>query len=400
MKKNYKIFLLTSCLISILWSPVFSGNWVNFNKGWKFTKGNPENAKEVSFDASSWENVRIPHDWAITGPFDPNGHGGTGKLPWKGEGWYRKTFDINAVDRGKVVYMKFDGIMSSPKIYVNGQLAGKWDYGYSTFYLDISEFIDFGKKNTIAVYVDTRNHGSRWYPGAGMYRKVEMMISNKVHKEIWGTYITTPVVKKAYAEMRVLTNINNLDTADQQVTVVTTVVSPNGNEIESFRTRERKVSSNGSRQFDSWMTITGPSLWDIDSPVLYTLKTNVIVDGKVIDSSETPFGFRTFEFTADDGFYLNGRHLLIKGVNLHHDHGPLGSAFNTRSMERKLEIMKEMGCNAIRTSHNICAPELVRLCDKMGMLVFNEAFDKYDIRPISRRKPVFTSLEKEPLEIL
>jgi len=378
MEKNIGIFILTFCVIGIISTPVFSGDWINFNKGWKFTKGNPENAKAVTFDASSWESVRIPHDWAIAGPFDPDGHGGTGKLPWKGEGWYRKTFDVKAEDKGKVVYMKFDGIMSSPKIFVNGQLAGKWDYGYSTFYLDITNFVNFGEENTIAVYVDTRNHGSRWYPGAGMYRKVEIMVTNKVHEEIWGTYITTPIVKEAYAEMRVLTNIKNLDAADQKVTVHTTVVSPDGYEIQSFRTKERKVSSHSSHEFDSWMTITRPSLWDLEDPVLYTLKTNVIVDGKVIDSSETPFGFRTFEFTADDGFFLNGKHILIKGVNLHHDHGPLGSTFNTRSMERKLEIMKEMGCNAIRNSHNICAPELVQLCDKMGMLVFNEAFDKYD----------------------
>lgn len=378
MKRLHNALLMSMLLVCITAAQAISGDWVNFNNGWKFTKGNPANAQTVSFGDSSWESVKIPHDWAIKGPFDENENGGTGKLPWQGEGWYRKTFDVKAEDQGKVVYIKFDGIMSSPKIYINGKLAGEWDYGYSTFYLDISDFVNFGKENTIAVYVDTRNHGSRWYPGAGMYRKVEMMVTNKVHKEIWGSYITTPVVKEAYAEMRVLTNIKNMNSVDQQVTIETTVINPNGNAIQSFRTKGKKVPSNGTLEFDSWMTVMRPNLWDIDNPVLYTLKTDVIVDGKIVDSSETPFGFRTFEFTANNGFFLNGKHVQIKGVNLHHDQGPLGAAFNKRAMQRQLEIMKEMGCNAVRTSHNICAPELVELCDKMGMLVFNEAFDKYD----------------------
>ena len=299
-------------------------------------------------------------------------------MPWQGDGWYRKTFDAKDEDQGKVVYIKFDGIMSSPKIYVNGQLAGQWDYGYSTFYLDVTDFLNFGEKNTIAVYVDTRKHGSRWYPGTGMYRKVEMMITDKVHQEIWGSYITTPVVKEAYAEMRVLTNIRNRDSNDQQVTVEAILISPDGHEIQNFRTREKKVPANGELEFDSWMTVTRPGLWDLENPVLFTLRTNIVVNGKVVDSNETSFGFRTFKFTANDGFFLNGKHVQIKGVNLHHDHGPLGAAFNKRAMQRQIEIMKEMGCNAIRTSHNICAPELVELCDEMGMLVFNEAFDKYD----------------------
>lgn len=377
MKNIYKI-LLATLLVCVAAPQVFSGDWMNFNKGWKFTKGNPENAEAVNFDDSSWESVTVPHDWAIKGPFDPNGNGGTGKLPWQGEGWYRKAFNVKADDQGKIVYIKFDGIMSCPKIYVNGKLAGKWDYGYSTFYLDITNFVNFGGENTVAVYVDTRNHGSRWYPGAGIYRKVEMMVTNKVHEEIWGNYITTPVVKEAYAEMRVLTNIKNMDSNDQPVTVVTTVISPNGNEIQSFRTQEKTVPSNGTFEFNSWMTLTRPTLWDLDNPVLYTLRTDIIVDGKVVDSNKEHFGFRTFEFDADKGFFLNGKHVQIKGVDLHHDQGPLGAAFNVRAMQRQIEIMKEMGCNAIRTSHNVCAPELIDLCDKMGIFVFNEAFDKYD----------------------
>jgi beta-galactosidase len=377
MKKLFRI-LLVIVFTAITTTQVFSGNWLNFNQGWKFIKGNPQNAQAVNFDDTSWENVAVPHDWAITGPFNEKEGGGTGKLPWKGEGWYRKVFDVKAEDKGRVVYIKFDGVMSSPQIFINGKLAGKWDYGYSTFYLDITDFVKFGEKNSIAVYVDTREHDSRWYPGAGIYRKVEMMVTDKVHEEIWGTYITTPVVNKSYADMRILSNIKNTDSEEKQVTIESVVISPEGNEVASSKSKERKVSPGGTFEFDNWITVKGPNIWDVDNPVLYTLRTNVIVNGKVVDSSATPFGFRTIKFTADDGFYLNGRRLQLKGVNLHHDHGPLGAAFNVRAMERQLEIMKEMGCNAIRNSHNICAPELIELCDKMGFLVFNEAFDKYD----------------------
>ncbi len=378
MKPTCRTLFFTLLLSIMASGSVCSGNWNHFNNNWKFTKGNPENAQSTNFDDSSWEKVNLPHDWAIKGPFNEQGNGSTGKLPWRGEGWYRNTFTLSSEDQGKVVYIKFDGVMSSPQIFVNGKLAGKWDYGYSSFYLDISDYVKYGQENSVAVYVDNRKHDSRWYPGAGIYRKVEMMTTEKVHEEIWGTYITTPVVSQSYAEMRILSNVWNKDSEDKKVTVEAVLVSPEGFEIKTVASRQRNLPAGSLFQFDKWMTVVRPQIWDVDHPVLYSIKTKVIVDGKVVDSNETPFGFRSFEFTADDGFHLNGRRLQLRGVNLHHDHGPLGAAFNKRSMERKLEILKEMGCNAVRTSHNICAPELIELCDKMGLLVFNEAFDKYD----------------------
>ncbi len=378
MKPTCRTLFFTLLLSIMASGSVCSGNWNHFNNNWKFTKGNPENAQSINFDDSSWEKVNLPHDWAIKGPFNEQEDGSTGKLPWRGEGWYRNTFTLSSEDQGKVVYIKFDGVMSSPQIFVNGKLAGKWDYGYSSFYLDISDFVKYGQENGIAVYVDNRKHDSRWYPGAGIYRKVEMMTTEKVHEEIWGTYITTPVVSQSYAEMRILSNVWNKDSEDKKVTVEAVLVSPEGFEIKTVASRQRTLPAGSLFQFDNWMTVVRPQIWDVDHPVLYSIKTKVIVDGKVVDSNETPFGFRSFEFTSDDGFHLNGRRLQLRGVNLHHDHGPLGAAFNKRSMERKLEILKEMGCNAVRTSHNICAPELIELCDKMGLLVFNEAFDKYD----------------------
>lgn len=378
MKPTCRTLFFTLLLSIMASGSVCSGNWNHFNNNWNFTKGNPENAQSINFDDSSWEKVNLPHDWAIKGPFNEQEDGSTGKLPWRGEGWYRNTFTLSSEDQGKVVYIKFDGVMSSPQIFVNGKLAGKWDYGYSSFYLDISDYVKYGQENSVAVYVDNRKHDSRWYPGAGIYRKVEMMITEKVHEEIWGTYITTPVVSQSYAEIRVLSNVWNKDSEDKKVTVEAVLVGPEGFEIKTVASRQRNLPAGSLFQFDNWMTVVRPQIWDVDHPVLYSLKTKVIVDGKVVDSNETPFGFRSFEFTSDDGFHLNGRRLQLRGVNLHHDHGPLGAAFNKRSMERKLEILKEMGCNAVRTSHNICAPELIELCDKMGLLVFNEAFDKYD----------------------
>ncbi|MBN1821367.1 MAG: DUF4982 domain-containing protein [Prolixibacteraceae bacterium] len=378
MKNNLIKLAITITAVVLISFQAKSREWKNFNDSWKFTKGNPENAQAFGFNDSGWESVTIPHDWAIQGPFDEAANGSTGKLPWKGEGWYRKSFTIDATQSDKIVYLKFDGIMAFPKIYINGDLAGQWDYGYNTFYIDATKFIRFGEENTIAVYVDTRKHGSRWYPGAGIYRKVQMLVTEKVHEEIWGTYITTPVVTETYAEMRILSNIKNLDSEEKRVTVESVVLSPEGNEIEKAETRARRIPAGGTMEFDNWITVKNPEIWDVDNPVLYAIKTIVKIDDEIVDTSISPFGFRTFKFTSDDGFFLNGKHFHMKGVNLHHDHGPLGSAFNKRAMERQLEIMKEMGCNAIRTSHNVCAPELIELCDKMGFIVFDEAFDKWD----------------------
>lgn len=352
-------------------------NWINFNEAWRFAKGNSGNAEAVDFDDSQWELIRVPHDWAIAGPFDESEPGQTGKLPWKGEGWYRKTFTIDESEQGKVIYFLFDGIMANPTVYINGKVAGRWDYGYNSFYVDATGFVQFGAENTIAVHVDTRNHGSRWYPGAGIYRKVRMLITNPVHSEIWGTYITTPVVEKSHAEVRVLDNILNFSDTEREITVETKILNAGSVEIVTSE-RKKKIAAQGQMEFDNWMQVNYPVLWDVDNPVLYQLKTIVKEGDVVLDEKTSAFGFRTFEFTANDGFHLNGRRLQLKGVNLHHDHGPLGAAFNYRSMERKFEIMKEMGVNAIRNSHNVEAPEFLELCDRMGFVVFDEAFDKWN----------------------
>ncbi len=347
--------------------------------GWKFSKGNHEMAHQNAFDDSEWSDVSVPHDWAIEGPFIAEGNGDTGKLPWQGEGWYRKKIDIPDRYKGMRLYLLFDGIMAFPEIYMNGRLAGQWDYGYNSFYLDITDDIVFGGENILAVHVDTREHDSRWYPGAGIYRKVQLIAVNPVHVDIWGIYITTPIIKSHYADVRATTIINNGTTDDQEIHLKHTIVTAD-NKMILEKEIDGKIQANGKKMFETTMTVPNPRRWDVDHPHLYNLITEIYRGKELLDTYHSTFGIREIRFTADNGFYLNDKRVQLKGVNLHHDHGPLGAAFNKRAMERQLEIMKSMGCNAIRTSHNCPAPELLDLCDEMGLLVIDEAFDKYDAK--------------------
>jgi len=350
---------------------------VNFNKEWKFSKGDLDGAQAVMFDDSNWQPVRLPHDWAITGPFNEKVEGSTGKLPWQGVGWYRKTFTLDKNDEGKCVYFDFDGVMAFPKIYINGQLAGQWDYGYMSFRVDATPFLKFGEKNTIAVKVDSRKHFSRWYPGAGIYRKVVMTIAQPVHIAHWGTYITTPKVADNSATINVCTTIENQNKSNSKIALDIALIDPDG-KIISTLTNTSIVPANGSKDINQVSMISYPKLWDVINPELYTAKTIVRIGDKVIDNDATTFGVREVKFTADDGMHINGYRVQIQGICLHHDQGALGAAFNTRAMERQLEIMRDMGANAIRTSHNPPAPELLELCDRMGFVVWDEIFDKWD----------------------
>jgi len=350
---------------------------LNFNSDWKFIKGELSGAEKPDFDDSAWQTVRLPHDWAISGPFDPRENGYAGKLPWKGVGWYRKTFKLNKADGDKRVYFDFDGVMAFPKVYINGQLAGEWDYGYMSFQVDATPYVKFGADNVIAVMVDTRKHGTRWYPGAGIYRKVTMTICEQVHIAHWGAFITTPEVSENSATVRVRSTIeNHLDTTSE-VTVEAELLDPIGRKVATG-TKNETIPANSSREVDQSFIVSDPERWDITGPKLYTVKTVVRLGGDIVDLQLNAFGIRTFELTANDGFHLNGRRVQLYGVNLHHDHGPLGAAFYTRAMERQLEIMRDMGCNAIRTSHNPPAPEVLDLCDRMGFVVWDEVFDKWD----------------------
>jgi len=325
--------------------------------GWKFQKGSNDQAAKKAFDDSGWQDIIVPHDWAIAGPFIPDGNGSTGKLPWKDEGWYRNKLDIPENYSGKRIYLLCDGIMAFPKIYINGQLAGEWDYGYNSFFLDITNFIDFKGENILAIHADTREHDSRWYPGAGIYRKIQLIAVNPIHVDIWGTYISTPIIKPHYADIKIATTVKNYSQNSNEITIKHSIYSVENKILE--KEEKVQISVNSKKVIETTFTLPNPRRWDIDDPHLYKLTTDIYQNGKLIDSYPSTFGVRTIRFTADNGFYLNDRRVQFKGVNLHHDHGPLGAAFNVRAMERQLETMKSMGCNAIRTSHNVCAPEMI-----------------------------------------
>lgn len=344
---------------------------------WKFAKGDLDEAIEVDYDDSNWESVDLPHDWAISGPFAPlKSSGNTGKLPWRGEGWYRKSFDLPAEAEGQRLQFLFDGVMASPKVYLNGQKVGAWRYGYNSFWIDATEAAVFGGTNQLTVHADTRQHGSRWYPGAGIYRKIGMRLVDPLHIPVWGIYVTTPEVSANLATVKAKIELSNISAISREALLEIGIVDPSGNIVGKT---ERKLTLDGgmdmTEEFE--IEITQPYIWDIEHPYLYTCSARLKSGKEVSHTAKSTFGIRNFKWTANDGFHLNGRRVQLYGVNLHHDHGPLGAAFFPRAMERQLQIMKEMGVNALRTSHNACAPEVLDLCDRMGIIVFNELFDKY-----------------------
>lgn len=348
---------------------------LDFRKDWRFTKGDPTFAEQIDFNDASWSSVRLPHDWAIAGPFEPEApSGSSAKLPWKGVGWYRKTFELNR-EQGDRVYLDFDGVMAFPKVYINGKLAGEWDYGYSSFRIDATPFVNLKGRNVVAVRVDTTRHGTRWYPGAGIYRKVMLELRKPVHLGQWGVFVTTPRVADENATLEVEAVAENHGSQPDNASLEFQVLDPDGKEI--VKQIQEVTLQPGSNTVKQSIDVESPRLWDIEDPALYTLRTTVRTNGEPVDQQDTKFGIRTVNLTAE-GLHLNGRRVQLQGACLHHDLGPLGGAFYTRAAERQLEIMKDMGVNAIRTAHNPPAPELLDLCDQMGLLVWDECFDKWD----------------------
>ena len=344
--------------------------------GWRFAKDSTceLRAEAVNFDDSAWECVRVPHDWAISGPFDESAHGGSGKLPWKGVGWYRRTFTLEPGDAGASMFLDFDGVMASPEVYVNGQKAGGWDYGYASFRVDATPYVKPGV-NTLAVRADTRDHRSRWYPGAGIYRKVVMKVRNPAHFAYNGIFVTTPQVSKDAATVRVAWELEGSVPTGAQVEVA----------LHTGGAQFTAPAAQGSLEG----RIEKPALWDVDAPNLYEADVRLVHRGQTLSRERVRFGIRTIAFPvpldgpatndwAANGFHLNGRRVQFKGVDLHSDLGLLGMAFDKSAMRRQLQIMKDMGANALRTSHNCPAPDVLDLCDEMGIVVWDEAFDKWD----------------------
>ena len=363
-----------------------ANDFIIFGKRYQRPEGNPgENIAYVKsdFDDSEWRHLNLPHDWAIEGPFNIDYNGSTGKLPYWGIRWYRKTLELSQNDAGKQIYLDIDGAMSYASVWCNGQYVGGWPYGYASFRLDLTPYIKAGQKNVLAIRLDNPDDTSRWYPGSGIYRNVWLVKTSPVHVEQWGTFVRNQQVDSEIAVMEMGVNIENHAGKDVQVKLQTSVYlqgkdgRPVGEEVTQSMTKDIAIKK------DSWSSarfqfkINKPKLWDIDTPNCYVAVSRVFMDGKEMDSYETPFGIRTIEFTHDQGFMLNGQKVAIKGVCMHHDLGALGAAFNEVAAERQLRIMKEMGANAIRTSHNPPAPELVALCDRMGLMMQLELADTW-----------------------
>jgi len=314
----------------------------------------------------------------VEGPFESTSPGGSGAGYINGGiGWYRKAFNLSANDQGKRVFIEFDGIYMNSEVWINGVHLGNRPYGYSSFQYELTPYLKFGnEKNVLAVRVNVHQPCSRWYSGAGIYRNVRLKVVNPIHIAHWGIYVTTPAVSNNEAMVRVETKIHNQSDSAQQVKLETMIVDESGHKCAGTSSLQN-VKVDSACIFDQMVKLSKPKLWSLEEPILYHVKSIVQVNGCIVDTSDIPFGIRTFEFTSDKGFFLNGKHINIKGVCLHHDLGCLGSAVNNRAIERQLEIMKNMGCNAIRTSHNPPAPELLDLCDRMGFLVMDEAFDEW-----------------------
>ena len=349
---------------------------VSFNEGWKFYKGEASNAQYLSFDDSSWRDQNLPHDWAIEGPFDIQYNARCGGLPFHGEGWYRKSFNISKNAKGKHVTLHFDGAMYNAKIWLNGVLIGHRPNGYIGFSVDLSEHLSYGGENLIAVQLTPEDLSSRWYPGAGIYRNTWLEINNPVHVAKWGTFITTPTITDELANINIQTEIENTTSINKTITIQTQIFSKENQELSSV-SETISVKKNEISIVNQSSEIVNPKLWGLQSPYLYRAETKLFEKGNLIDTYNTTFGVRTIEYGSDFGFKLNDEPTKFQGVCLHHDLGPLGTAVNRRATERQLEIMQEMGVNAIRTSHNPPSPEQVQLCDQMGLMIQVEAFDMW-----------------------
>jgi len=339
---------------------------------------------QPDFDDSSWQHVNLPHDWAIEGPFTHAGGGGMGRLPTAGIGWYRKKLDIPTADAGKSIFLDVDGAMSYATVWLNGKLVGGWPYGYASWRVNLTPYVKFGGANELVIRLDNPPNSSRWYPGAGIYRNVWLVKTEPLHVAHWGTQLTTPEVSRAKAAVNLKVTIDNDSKSAEKARVTTEIFfldakdHKSGSAVAKIAPVELDVAPGGDATAEGNAAIMNPKLWGpppAQKPNRYVAVTTVTQDGKAVDVYETSFGIRTLKFDPNAGVFVNGKHVPLNGVCDHHDLGALGAALNYRALQRQLQMLQEMGCNAIRTSHNPPAPELLELADKMGLLVMDESFD-------------------------
>jgi len=378
---------LRACVVVLMWAATAMAaegvpaspprTYVDLDADWRFNKGDSAFAAMPAFDDSGWRRVNLPHDWSIEGPFGPEFGSGNGFAPG-GIAWYRRHFRLDAACKDKAVAIEFDGVYDYAEVWINGQFAGGRPYGYSSFQCELTPLLRFGEQeNVVAVRVDhSRFADSRWYTGSGIYRHVRLRITDRLRIVHWGTYITTPQVQEGSAVVSVETTVENGSSQAKAFSLQLEVVGPDGRVVGTVNA-QGTADPGAAQTLVQQVTVSNPQLWSPQSPVLYTLRSTLKADSVVADQTVTPFGIRTIRFDPDKGFFLNGRAMKIKGVCIHHDAGCLGAAVPDKVLERRLRILKEIGVNAIRTSHNPPAPELLDLCDRLGLLVKDEAFDEF-----------------------
>jgi beta-galactosidase len=351
---------------------------IDFDKDWKFKLDSTQQYHEQNINDANWRTLNLPHDWSIEGTFSKDNPAtpGGGALPG-GIGWYRKTFTIPSTEKNKIVLIDFDGVYRNSEVWINGHSLGVRPNGYISFQYDLTPYLNYGNQpNVIAVKVDnSKQPNSRWYSGSGIYRNVWLVTTNKIHVDHWGTFITTPTVSDKETTVNVLTKVANVAGSAEPITITTTLYDASGKAVAQSSITLGAADKESKAQ--QTLKVSNPKLWSIDEPYLYKAVSQIKSGTQILDTYETPFGIRYFNFDINKGFSLNGKPVKILGVCDHHDLGALGSAINTRALQRQLEILKAMGCNGIRTSHNPPAPELLNLCDKMGFIVMDEAFDMW-----------------------
>ena len=385
MRQTYFCITLVAIFLML---PIFTQSQdrtvMELDTNWKFQKGVHHEAFSTDFDDSKWETVTVPHDWAIYGPFDKEVDkqlvkieqnneevatektGRTGALPHVGQAWYRNEFSLAAFEEGKKVILLFEGAMSEPKVYINGMKVGEWNYGYSYFYFDITKYVIKGQ-NSIAVHLTNRELSSRWYPGAGLYRKVSVIMKNNESIDQWGTFISTPFISEHLAKVNVKTKVTG-----KKLSLVTHVLDQNKDTVATD-TSDLLFGN----EFEQNLAVSNPKLWSPESPYLYTAVSSLYKDGNLQDVVKQRFGIRSIKYEPQKGFSLNGQVRKFKGVCLHHDLGPLGTAVNRAALKRQLTILKDMGVDAIRSSHNMPSLEQLELCDEMGFMFLAESFDEW-----------------------
>lgn len=375
-----KIISLVFLIITCVFIANAQRNIIPFDTNWKFIKADIKDAKNEIYNDAAWLSLNLPHDWSIEGKYDRvNGSGRGGGFVETGIGWYRKSFSLTDVTTQNKVFLEFDGVMMNSDVYINGHHLGKRPYGYSSFQYELTPYLHLEKKavNVIAVKADNSlQPASRWYTGSGIYRHVRLIITSAIHVDQWGTFITTPLVTKEKASIQIQTTIAHKSTAT--IFIQTRLISSENKEVATVTSSQKLALS--SQIITQNVVITNPDLWSMDEPKLYTAVTKIFKGKILLDEFKTRFGIRTIRFDAATGFWLNNENIKLKGVCLHHDGGAVGAAVPLAVWKNRLTLLKEVGVNAIRTSHNPPSPEFLDLCDQMGFLVMDETFDTWNAK--------------------